>query len=66
MTGRLPGGSLSEADIKQEFSNMEAQLQQMQNALVNEQTQTAELEKKLLKGDAGGSGGLIGAIRKVR
>lgn len=65
MVGRLPGGSLSEEDIKATFSNIENQMQQLQNVLVNEQNRSTEFEKRLSKGTGRNDiSGLRWAFRK--
>lgn len=57
---------MSQEDIRQAFSNMEARMQEVQAALVGEQDKTANLERKFRNEGSGTTDttGLIGAIRK--
>lgn len=59
---------MSQEDIRQAFTNMEARMQDMSSVLVREQAKTADLENKPTRGFGGGSEAtfLFGAIRKGR
>lgn len=46
-TARPWGGAMSQDDIKQALFNMEARMQQLQAALLNEQSKTEDLENKI-------------------
>lgn len=58
---------LGPEELTQAFTNMEANMQAMHTALVNEQTKIADFEEEQLKNTGGGgsgTAGLVGAIRK--